>query len=686
MPEKPLLKKILHEINSRRILPAVLLYGAGAFTVLEATDILSDRFGWPAVVFKIVFTLIIAGIPIALIIAWYHGEKGKQHVQRIEIILISIISLIAFAIVINLIISVKPPPKPEIVISPPPRDLQTIRSFIHPPEKTSFAYYGIGGSHIALAPNGKMLAFVASDSSGNNAIWIRQLNNLKAEKCPGTEGANFPFWSPDNQFIGFFSEGKMKKVNVSGGPPLTICEVNNGWSASWGVKGKILFATSPPSVVYQVAENGGPPSPVTALDTTRKEWTHLWPQYLPDGEHFFFLADISRGGMGIREGSIFLASVEAYQENSSKNNSCKFLFNSHSNVVFSSGFLLFLKQNTLMAQPFQLTKHQLKGDPVALAEQVQYDNAFGRGGYTVSNNGVLVYQGSSRHVKSHLTLHNRSGSPLEVISQSSLMEDPEISPDDEKIAISQVDESNGNVDIWIHKLDKSASTRFTFSEDFDDDPVWSPDGQRIVFASNGNLYEKPSNGAGRKQLFFQKPEDIVPNDWSSDSLHIIYTYRTGINRNLWFLPVTGERNPFPLSASKYTELHGQFSPDHRWIAYATNETGRYEIFVRNFPLAGGKWQISTDGGVMPRWTKDGTELVYLAPNGMIMSVKVDGSADIFASEVPKALFQTYIKFLTDPKHAYDLTNDGNTFLINHVENEKNMALTLIVNWPTELNQ
>ncbi|TVL98073.1 MAG: hypothetical protein CV087_21735 [Candidatus Brocadia sp. WS118] len=333
-----------------------------------------------------------------------------------------------------------------------------------------------------------------------------------------------------------------------------------------------------------------------------------------------------------------------------------------------------------MFQPFDIKNLKLTGDAIAIANQVQYDNAFGRGIFSVSNNGVLVYQENMEQIQSQLTWYNREGKQIGVIDQTALFEDPELSPDERRLAVSRIDDSNGNVDIWIYKLSKSGNRRFTFSSDFDDDPIWSPDGKSLIFASNGDIYQKLSNGAGSKELLLESSADKIPNDWSRDGKFIIYTTRDRVKRKLWILPLFNNQKSFPLSNSDFMELHGQFSPDRRWIAYTTNETGNYEIFVRHYPTTGGKWQISTSGGVMPRWTREGKELCYIATDGNLMTVDVNGDSSIFEANIPKKLFQTGISDLANPRHVYDITADGQHLLLNTYVKTRNLPITLVVNW------
>ncbi|TVL98075.1 MAG: hypothetical protein CV087_21745 [Candidatus Brocadia sp. WS118] len=286
---------LLEEIKSRKLFEWLVTYGIATASILELVDLLSGHFKWSDYVFEIIFVIFCwGGIPASTIFAWYHGKKGKQRFEKSEIVLYLFIFFVTLGFIFRIFNTSNESPQ----IYP-----HTIRSFIHPPEKTTFAYYGLGGNSIALSPNGNSLAFVAIDSLGNQHLWIRQLNSLTAQRLFGTEGANYPFWSPDSRFIGFFAEGKLKKIDMFNGQPLTICNAPMGWSGTWGRNDVILFSTSPPSVIYMVSAAGGEPSAVTMLDTTRGEWTHSWPHFLPDGDHFLYLTDIARGGMGIREGA-----------------------------------------------------------------------------------------------------------------------------------------------------------------------------------------------------------------------------------------------------------------------------------------------------------------------------------------------------------------------------------------------
>ena len=584
---------------------------------------------------------------------------------------------------------------------------QTIRSLIHPPENTTFAYnIGVaGGGHIAVSPDGSTLAFVTADSTGRNHLWVRPLNSLSSQQLSRTEGAHFPFWSPDSRFIGFFAAGKLKKIAVSRGLPMTICDAANAKGGTWNQKGVILFSPSRFDVIYQVSAAGGTPTAVTTLDTTHHDRTHRWPHFLPDGKHFLYFAGI-RGGTEDEEedDAIYVASLDG-QVN-------KRLLPAQSNMAYAGGYLFYVRENKLMAQPFDAKKLELMGDAVAIAERVQYSDASSRGVFSMSQSGILVYQEGSTESGLQLVWFDRSGKSLGSISEPApyLIPRLSLSNNGKKIAVGIYDPESQNSDLWIYDLTRNLRTRLTFDPSAESYPIWSPDGNDVVFISDRkghrDLYQKTTSGAGTEELLFASNFDKLPQDWSSDGRFIAYmSFNPMTEWDLWILPLfdpefllknikESRGKPMPFLQTKFNERGAHFSPDMRWIAYGSDESGRNEIYVQPFPRQSGdgKWQASTNGGSWPTWRRDGKELFYVSRDGKLMAAEVLGigskalSGSTFEVGAVRPLFDISAIRIRG-NFFYDVTADGQRFLIAvPAEGQASAPLTLMTNWDQEVKK
>jgi eukaryotic-like serine/threonine-protein kinase len=570
-----------------------------------------------------------------------------------------------------------------------PVEVSSIRSSVLPPEKSAFYFIGNSGGPVAVSPDGRRLAFVAMNADGKRLLWVRSLDALTALPLSGTDGAVFPFWSPDSRFIGFFSDGKLKKIEASGGPTQALSEAPQGRGGTMNADGVILFAPDVRSPIYSVSAAGGPATPVTGFETDPLGKTHRWPYFLPDGRHFLYLA--LRPG-GENEGSgIYVASLD------SKMN--RFLVRASSNVAYVLGYLLFLRDKTLMAQPFDAKRLQLNGDPFPVAEQVQYDSLLWRGVFSVSQNGILAYQGGGiSRAGTQLLWLDRAGKPIGAIGELEFYFTQRLSPDGQKLAVQIADPKMQNSDIWIYELSGGIRNRFTFdsSADANDaNPVWSPDGSRIVFASNRqghfDLYQMASSGGAREEVLLNSNDDKHPTSWSPDGRFIAYDsysqrdQKRGKRGDIWVLPLFGDRKPFAFLQTDFEENSAQFSPDGRWIAYSSDESGKYEIYVAPFPGPGGKWQVSASGGLFPVWRPDGTELFYVAlDNTTFMAAEVRTKGSTFEVRAVRPLFQRQVRTLGG--NAYDVSSDGLRFLVNSIPPaEQNPApITLVTNWTASL--
>ncbi|MGO9259373.1 MAG: protein kinase domain-containing protein [Bryobacteraceae bacterium] len=547
----------------------------------------------------------------------------------------------------------------------PVEEARTIKFSVLPPEKAGF----VADSLPAVSPDGRHLAFAAG-SEGKTQIWIRDLNALAARPLPGTDGGFDPFWSPDSRFVAFFTPGKLKKVDIVGGPALTVCGASNGRGGSWNQNGVIVFTPSFGNSLSSVPATGGTATPLTTLEESLSETSHRFPWFLPDGRHFLFTA---RSG-DEKKTAIYVGDLESKER--------RRLFAAASNAVYTPpGFLLFMRERTVMAQAFDATALRTTGDPFPVAEQVDYAQASIQGQFAVSQTGVLAYYSGGAALDSQLTWFDRDGKPLGTVGPPGTMQAPAISPDGGTVAVDRLDAQAGTYDLWLHDLAHSTDSRFTFDPSHDWCPVWSPDGSRILFASNRTgrwgLYQKPATGAGKEELLYETAGLTFTTDWSRDGrFAIFHSLAAKTGDDLWVLPLLGDRKAFPFLQTEFAEMYGKLSPDGRWLAYASDETGVYEVYVQTFPGKEGKWQVSAKGGTRPVWSRDGKELFYIAEGHKLMAVEVRSGVQ-FEHGVPKALFEAR----TPTGASFDVTRDGKRFLlINSLAQEANAPMTVVINW------
>jgi serine/threonine protein kinase len=570
-------------------------------------------------------------------------------------------------------------------ISPFSEEKKVLRAFIPSPEHHNYSNV-VGGGQIAISPDGSTIAFIASDSSGNTSLWTRRIDALQAVELPGTQGAVFPFWSPDNHYIGFFATNKLKKIEKTGGPPFTICDVITYRGASWGKDGKIVLPVDQVTGLSVVSEAGGIPVQLTELDTTRKEQTHRYPMFLPDGKHFLYFARTTASGSGSALDAICVGSVDGTVN--------KRLLNGISNAAYSKGYLLYMRENSLMAHAFDPDALELEGDPFPIAESVDFSTRYSVASFTVSQNGILVYMGKSAASVPELALFGPDGTKKRSFGQPEVFVNARLSTDGSMIVMDLYEVSARNADVWLLDIVRGVKTRFTFDNSVDANPIWSPDGKSIIFSSNRNgrydLFVKNTNGATDERVLFSSPLLKAPNDWSSDGRYVLFTSSgdPDTKTDIWAMLMAGDQTPFPFVRSEFSEMSGAFSPDGKWVAYQSDESGKNEVYVRPFPGPGAKWQVSTSGGRSPFWKNNGKEIYYLN-GGKIMAAQVTGSGQTFTVGAVREYFNPSEVGGVNMGNGTvrDISPDGNTILLSVSKGTLATApLTLVVNWHEEFKK
>jgi len=549
------------------------------------------------------------------------------------------------------------------------------RLSITPPAKNGFP--DASGTPPAVSPDGRQIVFEAVSGEGRSQLWLRPLNSLTAQPLAGTENATLPFWSPDGKWIGFFSSNKLKKVGLSGSPPTTLADAPNPRGGTWSPDGVIVFAPSP-FILAAVSQSGGAPRILSPPDANT---ARRFPRFLPDARHFLYL----KGGS---EFTIAIGSVDS--SDSFKKDDRTLPGTVDSFAEYAQGQLLFIRGNTLLARPFDSNKLAFTGDAIPVAEQVEVDGPVSSlARFSVSANGVLVYRSALGNAR--LTWLDRTGKRLGTLGDAGIFRGPmRLSPDRKTVAAAAREVSGGNVDIWLYDVSRGLRTRFTFDPADDLAPVWSPDGRTIVFRSSrggpGNLFRKQADGSGGEELVYADDAIKSPNSFSPDGKYLAFTGqdpKTG--QDIWVLPdplaKPGTSKPYPLVRTEFNERDLAFSPNGLWMAYASDESGRNEVYVAPFPGPGGKRQVSTAGGSFPIWRPDGKELFYYAADNRLMAAEVDAKGGAFEVGKVDALSEPLIG------NGYDVSADGQRFLSAVApEGESGEPLTVVLNWTAALKK
>jgi serine/threonine protein kinase/Tol biopolymer transport system component len=518
-------------------------------------------------------------------------------------------------------------------------------------------------SHFAISPDGTRLAFVAS-GDGRPRVWVRALDSTEAQPLIGTENAMHPFWSPDGRAIGFFAGEQLKRVDLAGGAPQTLTKVSVGIGGAWSPDGTILFAAAITSPLMRVSAAGGNPTAVTRINPGHIG--HRLPRFLPDGRRFLFSVYGNPDTQGIYIGSLDGGEPRRLVASDSA-----------AAAWAAPGWMLLVRQGALVALPFDVDRGVSIEQAVTVADSVE--------SFSVSATGLIAYRARGAQ-RRQLTWYGRDGTRVGTAGgpdENGIIW-PELSPDGRRIAVARG--IQGGRDVWLIDLMRGGTTRLTFDASENGAPVWSHDGTRIVFPSARkgtlDLYVKASTGAGAEELLRESTNPKIPLSWSSDGrLLLFYEVDPKTNFDLWTQPMTGDGTASPWLNTPFIETLGQFSPDGKWVAYQSNESGSFEIYVQPFPAANAKWQISTRGGTQPRWRPDGKELYFIAGDATLMAATVTAPATTFDVSPPVPLFKTGIVTANEmAKHHYTVSTDGRFVVTEPVEESTAAPISLILNW------
>jgi eukaryotic-like serine/threonine-protein kinase len=548
-------------------------------------------------------------------------------------------------------------------------------------------------THLALSADGHMLAFVSPDSvSGANKVRVQRIGSPTVTVLPGTDGASYPFWSPDDAYVGFFADGKLKKVALSGGTPQVLATATTGRGGTWGRRGVIVFSPQASGWLWKINADGSNLSPLTekAFDGTTII-SHRWPVFLPDGEHLLFSTLTFTNPSNDQSSGIYLGSLAGEAKIVAPLG--------RSNSGYANGYLFYLdEKKSLRVTPLDIAKATAASDSTVVADLVGFQPSIFWGAFSVADNGTVVYNPNVGAVLSTLTWYDRAGKELGTVGDIGVLSNPNFSPDDSRVALDMADVKATSVNVWLNDVKHGTNSRFTFDNAEDVGGVWSRDGSLIAYrslqAADTNVFVKQAQGLQPARAIFsvkdsgQVSDDINPNSWSLDDKELLCTLQPATGGSQLVLLSSSGSKLTRFLTTKTSETNGQISPDGKWVAYASNESGDWEIYVTTYPTAAGKWQVSRSGGTEPRWRGDGKEIFYIGPGSMLTAVPVS-SDGTFAAGNPTPLFRTQFRapVSSTDQFSYDVTKDGQRFLVNRYAKPAHVApLQIVLNATAELRK
>ena len=548
---------------------------------------------------------------------------------------------------------------------------EVVAASLLPPKGAEFYLGGKQPGPVSISPDGTRIVFAARDETHGVRLWIRSLDSDVSAPLADTENGSYPFWSPDSRSIGYFADGKLKRIDAAGGPSLTLCDAPFGKGGTWNAQGVILFAPSYNSAIFRVPAQGGTPIPLTTLDRARNQNSQRFPLFLPDGRHFLFLTRAS-GASGRPANDVEVSSLDGGAPTS--------LVATDNNAAYASGYLLYTRERILMARRFDPARLAFLHDESPVADDVTVIPAASLAVFSVSRNGVLVFDRGPGGASIELAWLDRGGNKIGTLGPPGDYEEPQFSPDGRRIAVDLQEPTTGRQDVWIVDTGRGIPTRLTTGESESAGPVWLPDGKRVIFRTRQggflDLYEKAVDGEGGNALLLKTDADKEATSVSPDGRFLAYRSASpGTGFDIWILPLQGGGPPYPFLHSRFDENNARFSPDGRWVAFDSNESGREEVYVVSFPQAGERLRVSADGGQVPRWSHDGSELFFLTGDDTALMAAPVTSRGGFRVGTPVRLFRAPFMNSGD----YDVWQGRFLFTAEEGIVRRN-PLSLVVNW------